>query len=200
MRRRRPFRRRPRLRWRPMRHPGGAPLQPRARQALARAIELMEDEEFAKAAGTFGHLSERAQQSDMLVRAAHLALQASRAHFAAGDVASASTWAKRGLRLFIQTKQLDRIPVVLSRIIKALRERGYSTEADELEQETAQMLKEMGLSLDELAQHIPQPTGQRGTLPARCSGCGAPLVPAEVEWHDANTAGCIFCGTIAKAT
>jgi hypothetical protein len=36
-------------------------------------------------------------------------------------------------------------------------------------------------------------------LPSRCSGCGAPLVPDEVEWHDATTAECLYCGAIVKA-
>ena len=40
----------------------------------------------------------------------------------------------------------------------------------------------------------------RGTLPSRCAGCGAPLLPDEVEWHDAYTAECVYCGTVSKAS
>ncbi|MBU0702738.1 MAG: hypothetical protein KKC18_02600 [Chloroflexi bacterium] len=58
----------------------------------------------------------------------------------------------------------------------------------------------MGLSLDEARQQAPQVTEKRGSLPAGCGGCGAPLIPDEVEWHDPRTAVCPYCGTVAKAS
>jgi hypothetical protein len=81
-----------------------------------------------------------------------------------------------------------------------LREKGYDTQAAELEQETERILGELGLSFEEAKQQAPQMPEQRGTLPAKCSGCGAPVVPDEVEWHDAQTAECLYCGTVLKAT
>ncbi len=140
----------------------------------------------------------------MLIRAADLALQVSRAHFAADDVEAALERAKQALRLFVRGGRVGRIPPVLSKMTAALRKKGYDAQADQLEQEAAQALEEMGLSLDEARQRTPQVTDQftlkRGTLPVQCSGCGAPLVPDEVEWHDAHTAECPYCGTVAKAT
>ncbi len=136
----------------------------------------------------------------MLVRAADLALQAARAHFAADDVEAALERAGQALRLFAQGGQAGRVPRVLSRLTAALRERGYEAQADQLEQTGAQVLEEIGLSLEEVRQRVPQAAERRGTLPAQCSGCGAPLVPDEVEWHDAHTAECLYCGTIVKAT
>ena len=41
---------------------------------------------------------------------------------------------------------------------------------------------------------------EAGTLPAKCDGCGAPVIPDEVEWHDARTAECLYCGTVLKVT
>ena len=116
--------------------------------------------------------------------------------------------AKEALRLLVRGGRVERVPRVLSRIIKALREKGYDAEADQLEREVAQTLGEVGLSLDEVKQRVPQVTEKRGilrpgsgqALPARCGGCGAPLIPDEVEWHNAHTAECPYCGTIAKAT
>ena len=136
----------------------------------------------------------------MLVRAADLTLQASRAYFAADDVEAALERAKEALRLLVRGGRAGRVPRVLSRMTAALREKGYETQADQLEQEAAQALEEMGLSLDEVRQRVPQMIERRGTLPGHCSGCGAPLVPDEVEWHDTQTAECLYCGTIAKAT
>lgn len=204
--RRRPFRRLPLFRRRPAPSPPEAPppprfpLPPQVRRALVRANRLMEDGQFAEAADIFEQLSEKAQRRGMLVRAGDLTLQASRAHFAAGDVDAALERVREALRLFVRGGRPGRVPRVLSRTVAALRERGYDAQADQLEQEAALALEELGLSLEELEQRAPQVTAGHGSLPARCSGCGAPLAPDEVEWHDARTAECPYCGTIAKAT
>lgn len=196
-RRRRPVRRPPPPLGGPLHRP---PLPPRVKRALARANRLMAGGQFAKAAGAFGQLSEKARERGMLVRAADLTLQASRAHFAAGDVGAALEQARQALRLFVRGGRAGRIPLVLSKMTAALRNKGYDAQADQLEQEAAQLLEEMGLSLDEAKQQIPTMPEKRGSLPAKCGGCGAPLIPDEVEWHDAHTAECPYCGTIAKAT
>lgn len=194
------FRRRPFRPRRPLLRRQRPPLPPRVRQALARANSLMADGQFAEAANIFGHLSEEAKQHGMLVRAADLALQASRAHFATADVEAALEWAKQAVRLFVRGGRAGRVPLVLSKMTAALRKKGYDAQADQLEQEAGQALEEIGLSLDEARQRIPQVTEERGTLPAQCSGCGAPLVPDEVEWHDAYTAECLYCGTVVKVS
>jgi len=58
----------------------------------------------------------------------------------------------------------------------------------------------MGPSLNAVRQQAPQVTERRGALPASCSGCGASLIPDEVEWHDPHTAECPYCGTVVKAS
>lgn len=175
------------------------PLPPIARQALVRANDLMASGQFAEAAVIFDRLSAEAQQRGMLIRAADLALQASRAYFAANVVEAALERAEQALRLFAAGGRPGRIPVVLPRMTAVLRQRGYDTQAERLEQEAARVFSEVGIAFDEAMRGIPQPvTGPRGTLPARCEGCGAPLIPDEVEWHDAHTAECPYCGTLAK--
>ena len=195
--RRRPPRRPPGLRSRPLRRP---PLPPGVRRELARVNRLIDDGQFAEAAIVFEQLSERARRRGMLVRAGDLALQAARAHLAADRVEPAVEWARRGLRLLVRGGRVGRVPHLLSRTTAALREKGYPTEADELEQDAWRALGQVGLSLDDASQRVSQVTEKRGSLPARCSGCGAPLVPDEVEWHDAHTAECLYCGTVVKAT
>ena len=155
--RRRPFRRRPLGRRRPPlgMPPRRPPLPPRVRQALARANGLMADGQFAEAADVFERLSERAKQRGMIVRAADLALQASRARFAAHDVDASLELAKGALRLFVRGGRAGRVPRVLSRMTAALREKGYDAQADQVEQEAEQVLKEMGLSLGEMVQRVP---------------------------------------------
>jgi hypothetical protein len=136
----------------------------------------------------------------MPVRAAGLALWASRAHLFADDVEAALQQAREALRLLIRGGRAGRVGRVLSRMTAALRERGHDVQADQLEPEAAQVLEEMGLSLGEVRQRVPQVTEGRGSLLAQCSGCGARLVPDEVEWHDAHTTACLCCGTVIKAT
>ena len=100
--RRRPFRRPPLFRRRPLPLPGApphrSPLPHRARRALARANRLMAERQFAEAANIFERLSEGAKRRGMLVRSADLTLQASRAHFAADDVEAALEQAREALR------------------------------------------------------------------------------------------------------
>ena len=195
--RRRPFRRPPLSRRRPPLRRN--PLPPRVRQALARANRLMGEGQFAEAGRIFGRLSDEAAQRGMLVRAGDLALQASRAHLAADDVEAAVGRARTALRLLARGGRAGRVPLVLSKMTAALREKGHDAQAGQLEREAAMALQEMGLSLDQVSARVPQVAERRGTLPAHCSGCGAPLVPDEVEWHDGNTAECLYCGTVVKA-
>ena len=196
------FRRRPPRRPPVLRRPAGhrPPLPPRARRVLARANRLAADGRFAEAAGILGRLSDEARQRGMLVRAANLALQASRAHFAAGDVDLALERAREAIRLFARGRRAGRIPPFLAQVTATLREKGYDAEADQLEQEAERVLERMGLSLDQVRQQVPQVAEERGTLPPRCSGCGAPLLADEVEWHDARTAECPYCGAAVRAT
>lgn len=199
------FRRRPprrplsfrRLRRRPP--PPGRPLASKLRKILIRANRLMAEERFAEAAVIYERLYREGEERGFTARAADLALQAARAYFAAGDVDAALKHAKKALRLLVNSGRAGRIPQVLSRMTAALRDKGYDAQANELEQEAERILDQMGLSFEEARQQAPQVPEKRGSLPAKCSGCGAPVVPDEVEWHDAQTAECLYCGTILKA-
>ncbi len=165
-----------------------------------RANRLFDDGQFAEAAGIFEQLADGAEQGGMLVRAAQLSLQAARAHLAMDGAEAALARSKRAIRLLSQAGRADRIPLLLDRASQALRSKGYAAEADELEREAAEALQEMGLSLEEARRRAPTAPQRRGTLAAKCGGCGAPLTPEGVEWHDGQTAECPYCGTIAKTS
>ena len=201
------FRRRPRRRPPPLRRPLlrragplGRPMAAKLRQILARANRLMAGEQFAEAAAIYERLYQGSIERGFVGRAADLALQAARANFAAEDTDAALRHAREALRLLARSGRAGRIPLVLSKIAAALREKGYDAQADELEREAERILNEMDLSLEEARQQAPRMPEKRGTLPAKCDGCGAPVVPDEVEWHDAQTAECLYCGTVLKAT
>jgi hypothetical protein len=167
---------------------------------LTRANRLSAGGQHAQAAGIFEQLAHRVEQQGMPIRSAELALQASRAHFAAGAIEAALAWARRGIHALIHCGRVGRIPRLLAAATTALRSKGHDAEADELEQEINQALAEAGSSLDEARKQAGAAPEKHGSLPAQCGGCGAPLVPDDVEWHDAQTAECPYCGTIAKAT
>jgi hypothetical protein len=160
----------------------------------------MAEEQFTEAAAIYERLCAEGKDRGFVARAADFALQAARAYFSAGDVDTALANAKEGLRLLARGGRPDRIPRALSKMTAKLRDKGYSAQADELEQEAERTLSEVGLSLEEAEQQSPQMPERRGTLPAKCNGCAAPIVPDEVEWHDAQTAECLYCGTVLKAT
>ncbi|MBN1810715.1 MAG: hypothetical protein JXA14_02655 [Anaerolineae bacterium] len=160
----------------------------------------MAEGQLTEAAAIYGRLCVEGKERGFVARAADFALQAARAYFAAGDIDAALANAKEGLRLLARGGRPDRIPRVLSKMIARLREMSYNAQADELEQEAERVLSEVGLSLEEAEQQAPQMPEKRGTLPAKCSGCAAPVVPDELEWHDAQTAECLYCGTVLKAT
>ena len=199
MRRRALRRRPPPVVPRPGRRPRPA-LPRRVREALARANRLMADGQFAEAAAAFEGLAARAKEHNLPARAADLTLQAARAHFAAGHIDAAVERAIEALRLLARGGRAGRIPAVLSKMTAALRDRGHDAHADRLEQEAEHILGEVGLSLEQAQQQAPQAPEKPGTLPAKCDGCGAPVIPDEVEWHDAQTAECLYCGTVLKAT
>jgi hypothetical protein len=149
---------------------------------------LLAEGRFAEAADIFAELSDEAKRRGMLVRAADLALQASRAHLLADDVEAALERAREALRLLVRGGRAGRVGRVLPRMTVALRQRGYEAQADQLEQEAAQALEGVGLSLDEVRERVSRVAERRGTLQAQCGGCGARLVPDEVEWRPGEVA------------
>jgi hypothetical protein len=169
------------------------------RDALARANRLMAGGRYAEAAAIFQRLSREARQRGLIARAGDLALQAAGAWLRSGDVEAALEWARRGIRLLIRGGRPDRAERVLSRTAAALREEGYGAQAGQLEQELRQGLEKVVMHDQAVQQADPAPE-RRGSLPATCSGCASPLIPDEVEWHSADTAECLYCGSITKAT
>jgi len=160
----------------------------------------MADGQFDAAAESFARLSDEVKGQGLPGRAANLALQAARAYLAANRPDAAVKWATTAVGLLVRGGRPGRVGAVLPRITSALRNKGYDAEATRVEQGAKQLLDEMGLSLDEMGPRGPQRAETRGTLPAQCTGCGAPLVPDDVEWHDNQTAECPYCGSILKAT
>ena len=197
---------------RPLRRPPGRrpppaigrrpPPPPEVIRALRQAHAAMESSRFTEAAEIFRRLADEAAERDMPVRAADLNLQTARALWAAGQTAAAVERVLLAIRLLIQGHRAERVPRVLEKTTAVLRQKGYSAEADRLEREGTQIIEAAGLSWEHLRRQGAAGSAavRRGTLPAHCSGCGAPLLPDEVEWHADDTAECPYCGAIIKTS
>lgn len=113
----------------------------------------------------------------------------------------ASTGQSKGLRHLARAGRPHRVAQGLAHTATLLRETENDPEADQFEQDIQRALKISTISLDQVTTNPMSAQQPRdGTLPAKCNGCGAPPLPDEVEWHDAQTAECIYCGAIAETS
>jgi arginase family enzyme len=194
---RRRFPRRPRRPMAPGARAGQIPH--RARRMLIRANRLMAGGDHAVAAPVYAGLARRARDLAMPVRAAHLDLQSSRALLASGQAAAALNRATASLLTLIDAGRSRQAALLLSRVAGAFRDRGHETEAAQVEASVEEALRASGITVA----RSQEPEGEesarrRGSLPARCPGCAAPLQPDEVEWHGPASAECVYCGSAVK--
>lgn len=190
-----PFRRRP-LR-RPIRRRALRrairPPRPAARRALQKIREanaLLARGEFASAAMIFEDLARKAADRG-IDRAPNLALQSARAWLEAGETERAMQLIKMALEYMHRTGQLRKLHHVSGRIVSELRSRGLTSEAAEVEVEIKEMLAGVDLSAFQ-----PVQGGKPTQLPAQCPQCGGNVRRDEVEWIDATSAVCDYCGSV----
>jgi hypothetical protein len=172
------------------------PVLPRPQQMLIQAHRLMEVERYADAAPIFERLAQSAEGHGMLQRAGNLYLQAAHARLELGQAQQAISYGRHALGCFSRAGRPARAALLLPRMLKVLRDRGYETEARALEEEAQTLLARAGLDLSSVPLGAPY---RKGNLPAKCASCGGPLRSDEVEWVDAATAECPYCGTPVKA-
>lgn len=161
----------------------------------------MEKGRYGDAAELFLHLSEGARRREMPIRAAHLAIRASHALLADQRPQQSVDRLLEALSLLLQHGHVQRAAHVASRAVARLREQDLQTEASELEWRTARLRQELGVGDAEWATPPARESGlTRGSLPESCLGCGAPLVPDDVIWHQGRKAECPYCGSIISAS
>jgi hypothetical protein len=94
------------------------------------------------------------------------------------------------LRFFVRLQMLPRAAQFYGNIRMKMNHNGMSASATELEKEFGGVLANVpARSLGGMQQ------GPRH-LPTNCPKCGAPLRADEIEWVDAITASCSFCGSV----
>lgn len=183
----------------PRGRPARVPLRPP--QRLIRANARMEEGRYGDAAELFLQLSQGARRRGMPIRAAHLAIRASDALLADQRPQQAVDRLVEALSVLLRHGQVQRAAHVASSAAARLREGGLETEASALERRTDRLRQELGVADAEWQAPPTLLSGPaRGTLPDRCDGCGASLVPGDVVWHEARKAECPYCGSILSAT
>jgi hypothetical protein len=125
--------------------------------------------------------------------AGRFALRAGEAYIWAGDVQAGMTRINAGLNALIAAGNLAALSRIGPRVVRELTDRGLTAEAGEVTSLLRQHLPDISA-----APSAPGPAG-RAALPTNCPGCGAPLRPDDVEWRDAVTAECDYCGSLIQA-
>jgi hypothetical protein len=144
--------------------------------------------EFGRAAELFERIAESADARGG-PRAPLFHLQAGRARILAGQVALGMPSLKRGLTLFAQRQQYQRLLNAKTRVISELHARGLIDEAAEI----VSWFNTIAPSASEFETKLPP--SKKPILPTHCPQCGAVLRPDEVEWLDNVTAECGYCGS-----
>ena len=168
------------------------PLNPSQLQAMNQANQLVANGQPILAAPIFAQLASGMETSNHPRRAANLHAQAAHAYADGQDEQDALAQARRALSLFIQYQMVQRTPVFYANITRKFTNKGMQNSVEAL-------AKEFGPLVAGLPAAAPA-AAPRGSLPANCPKCGAPLHASEATWIDANTAECAYCGTSIRAT
>ncbi len=164
------------------------------RKTLAQDIPpILQEANFAFDKGEYGRAGElfenlaRAADARGGPRAPLFHLQAGRARILAGQTKLGMPSLERGLQLYAQRGQWQKLHQAGQRVLEQLSARSLSSEANEIQQ----LLTSFSSSLP-VRESTP---AKRPLLPTHCPSCGAALRPDEVEWLDEVTAECAYCGS-----
>ncbi|NWF65327.1 MAG: hypothetical protein HXY38_13595 [Chloroflexi bacterium] len=165
---------------------------PAAPQALRHAHQLMERGRYADALLTFYDLAQKAEER-FPERAPILYAEAGRAAILSGDSKKGVFCFRSALTLLGSQQRYQRLQQLGGRIVMELRERGLHAEAEEVES----VLRN---NLPAAAQKEAKPSSYHQViLPTHCPSCGAAVRREDVEWVDALTAECDYCGSPIRA-
>ncbi|MBI5034210.1 MAG: hypothetical protein HZB51_27125 [Chloroflexi bacterium] len=160
-------------------------------QAVARANQLIANGKPEQAAQIFERLAQEAEQRGLVKPAANAHAQAAHAYTAAKNEQAALTHSRTALNQFLQLNLLERTPQFFVNITKRMRDNGWAAAADTLQKEFGDKVKALG-GQGNIA------STQRSRLPSKCPHCAAPARSDEVDWIDATSAECIYCGGVIQ--
>ncbi len=159
---------------------------------LAQAHRLQATGRPREAALLLAQLAQAMENAAHPRRSANLHAQAAHAFADGGDDQAALAHARTALRQFLQFAMAGRAPVFYANISRKLRAKGMAAAADSLEEE-------FGPSLGKSARRMATGAAPAARLPVKCTQCGGPLRSDEVDWIDAHSAECPYCGSVVQA-
>jgi hypothetical protein len=151
----------------------------------------MNEGAFARAASIYEELADEAQVQGIW-RSPQLNLRAGLGWLMAGELSFGMNRILNGLRLMPEMGQAGRLPIVLARIKRNLEELGLQAQAASLDPQIQSLISETAPAT------APPPSHER--LPAKCPHCGGNVLPDEIEWVDAHSALCDYCGSLIRST
>jgi len=150
----------------------------------------MENADYANAADIFERLARGAHDRGILRQAPRLYLQAGRAHMLAGNTDQGVDLLRQGLNIIAGAQRWSQLHQVGSRVVDELEQWGHSDVAQEFDTWLKGVLPEKPETYQSAGRLKGKPQ-----LPIHCPSCGGPIRSDDVEWLDANTAECPYCGS-----
>jgi ATP/maltotriose-dependent transcriptional regulator MalT len=161
-------------------------------QALMQANRLVDNGKLNEAGAEFARLADELGGARPR-QAANLHAAAAHAFVGAGAAEQALQHAVQALQMFQQYHMLQRFPVFFANITHKMQDHGMHEAAQKLE-------SEFGMDAQQAQPDVVANADvNRHTLPAVCPHCGGAVRSDEVEWIDAVSAECIYCGGIIQA-
>ena len=161
--------------------------------SLRQANQLITNGHPGEAAPLLAQLAGQMQASKHPRRAANLYARTAHAYADAKDGPAAVAHARTALDLFLQFQMIYRAPQFYTNITRKLANNGMKPAAAHLEQEYAARIERLPAAPAAGQAH-------RGQLPTNCPKCGAPVHGDDVNWVDATTAECDYCGSLIRAS
>ncbi len=162
--------------------------------ALKKAHAHKAGAEFVEAAAIFSELATRAESRGEHRMATHLAYQAGKCQFRAGDKDAGKAMIELAIGHAGAAEDRQKVARKFGRLLAMLRDNDMGAEADEI----LASVKER-LSLTKMPkQGDPPPVNRamRRALPKVCGTCGAKVDTNQIFFNDDSSADCRFCGTV----
>lgn len=165
-------------------------------QRLSEAHQLLNQQNYAQAADMFEELARETQIRDPN-RAPQYYLQAGRACILNQDVDRGMRLVYHGLGLLAAEACWPKF-IRLSHFVELeLHAQGLAAQAAALQEWVKTQIFTAGAEPKQ--EEAPPPAEAHPRLPTACPACGGPLRPDEIEWTDAVTAECQFCGSLIRS-
>jgi hypothetical protein len=159
-------------------------------EGVTRANQLKADGQPRKAAELLMQLAREMQVAGRPRQEANMHAQAAHAWLDAGVDENALEQATLALTMFAKLSMWERAGIFKTNFINHIQRTSSKIQTSGVEQQYQILARAAGFDPKAAAVALVN----RGTLPASCPHCGAPLRSDTVDWIDATSAECSSCG------